>query len=79
MQVAVVLALTDALVAKFGGSDRGLGILIQNGQLNLDSSGMAVVLVMLSLLGIGGTGLVRFVQRRVVDWESKADRPAFEN
>lgn len=73
MQVAVILALIGALVAEFVGSDKGLGILIQSGQLNLDTPGMFVVLVMLSLLGIASTSLVRFVQRRVVFWDAKSE------
>lgn len=75
MQVSVVMALIGALVAEFVGSDRGLGILIQNGQLNLDTPGIFVILIMLSLLGITCTSIVRMVQRKVVFWESKSDRP----
>jgi NitT/TauT family transport system permease protein len=69
MQVAVVMALIGALVSEFVGSDRGLGILIQNGQLNLDTSGIFAVLVILSAMGIGCTAIVRFVASRVVYWE----------
>lgn len=79
MQVSVVMALIGALVAEFVGSDRGLGILIQNGQLNLDTPGIFVILIMLSLLGIAFTSIVRLVQRKVVFWESKSDRPVEVN
>ena len=75
MQVSVVMALIGALVAEFVGSDRGLGILIQNGQLNLDTPGIFVILIMLSFLGIACTTLVRLVQKKVVFWENKTDRP----
>ncbi|WP_417599586.1 ABC transporter permease [Pararhodobacter oceanensis] len=79
MQVSVVLALIGALVAEFVGSDRGLGILIQNGQLNLDTPGIFVILIILSLIGIISTSIVRFAQRKIVFWESGRDRPAGEN
>ena len=79
MQVSVVMALIGALVAEFVGSDRGLGILIQNGQLNLDTPGIFVILIMLSLIGITSTTIVRYVQRKVVFWESKSDRPVDMN
>jgi len=75
MQVAVVMALIGALVAEFVGSDRGLGILIQSGQLNLDTPGIFAVLVVLSALGIGSTALVRFFHGKVVFWERRNDRP----
>jgi len=77
MQVAVILALIGALVAEFVGSDKGLGILIQQGQLNLDTSGMFAVLMILSFLGISSTAIVRFVQRKIVFWES-GDRTAHD-
>lgn len=73
MQVAVILALIGALVAEFVGSDRGLGVLLQSGQLNLDTPGMFVILVMLSLLGIACTSIVRFVHRKVVFWEARTE------
>lgn len=76
MQVSVVMALIGALVSEFVGSDRGLGILIQNGQLNLDTAGIFAVLVILSVMGIGCTALVRAVAGRVVFWERSSDRPA---
>lgn len=78
MQVAVVMALIGALVAEFVGSDRGLGILIQNGQLNLDTPGIFAVLVILSALGIGSTAIVRFFHGKVVFWERRNDRPSGE-
>lgn len=70
LQVAFVMALIGALVAEFVGSDRGLGIIIQNAQVNIDTSGMFAVLVLLSLIGTLGTGIVKLLQRRVVFWES---------
>lgn len=76
MQVAVIMALIGALVAEFVGSDNGLGILIQSGQLNLDTPGMFVVLVMLSVIGIVSTSIVRFAQHRIVFWEAKSDAPS---
>lgn len=69
MQVSFVLALIAALVAEFVGSDNGLGILIQNGQLNLDTPGMFVILFMLSFIGIAGTFLLRLIQQKVVFWQ----------
>jgi NitT/TauT family transport system permease protein len=69
MQVSFVLALIAALVAEFVGSDNGLGILIQNGQLNLDTPGMFVILFMLSFVGIAGTFILRLIQQKVVFWQ----------
>ena len=69
LQVGFVMALIGALVAEFIGSDKGLGIIIQNAQLNIDTAGMFAVLVILSLIGTCGTTAIKFLQRKVVFWE----------
>ena len=70
LQLGVVMALIGVIVAEFVGSDKGLGILLQRSQLNLDTPGMFVVLIFLSLVGIISTAVVKLVQQKVVFWQS---------
>ena len=69
LQISVVLGLIGAVVAEFISSSEGLGYLINASTTNLDTSTMFAALLSLAVLGIGGSQLVRLVQRRLVFWD----------
>ncbi len=74
LQIAVVLALIGAVVGEFVTAKQGLGFLIQSSTLNFDVPTMFAAILTLAMLGIAGTGLVRFSSRRLVFWEQASRR-----
>jgi len=74
LQIAVVFGLIGTVVSEFVASQRGLGVLIQASSSNLDVAGTFAVLVTLALIGVIGSELVRFIQRKVVFWESRVSQ-----
>ncbi|TCT04625.1 ABC transporter permease [Aquabacter spiritensis] len=68
LNVAVILALTGAIVAEFVGAQRGLGVLLLQAQTNLDTAGMLVILVMLAVIGMCANTAVRVIERRATYW-----------
>ncbi|MEP9352437.1 ABC transporter permease [Xanthobacter sp. KR7-65] len=73
LNVAVILALTGAIVAEFVGAQRGLGVLLLQAQTNLDTAGMLVILVMLAIIGMTANTLVRVIERRATSWVSRRE------
>lgn len=73
LNVAVILALTGAIVAEFVGAQRGLGVLLLQAQANLDTAGMLVILVMLAAIGMTASTLVRRIERRATSWVSRRE------
>lgn len=71
LKVAVVLAVTGAIVAEFVGSNAGLGYLLLRASANLDTPLIFSVLVVLSLLGLVFSYLVEFAERLVTPWQRK--------
>jgi NitT/TauT family transport system permease protein len=74
LKVAVVLAVTGAIVAEFVGSNAGLGYLLLRASANLDTPLIFSVLVVLSLLGLVFSSVVEFIERLVVPWHRESDR-----
>lgn len=72
LQIAVALALIGAVVGEFIASSRGLGYLIASATVNMNVSIMFAGVFILSLLGIIGTQIVRFIHRQVVFWDGEA-------
>lgn len=72
LQIAVVLALIGAVVSEFIASSKGLGNVIQAASVNMDVAQMFAALITLAAIGIAGSQLVRFAQRKVVFWERRA-------
>lgn len=68
LNVAVVLALTGAIVAEFVGAQRGLGVLLLQAQTNLDTAAMFAVLVFLAGIGLCANIAVRRLERVVLFW-----------
>ena len=67
----MIFALIGAIVAEFVGSERGLGMLIQSMNFNMDVAGQFSVLFILSLIGLFLNGMITGLRRRVLFW----DRP----
>ncbi len=68
LKVAIVLAVTGAIVAEFVGSNAGLGYLLLRASANLDTALIFAVLVVLSLLGLIFASLVEVAERFVAPW-----------
>jgi NitT/TauT family transport system permease protein len=71
LKVAVVMAVTGAIVAEFIGSNGGLGYLLLRASSLLDTSLIFAVLVVLSLLGLVFTYAVEFLEKVVAPWQRK--------
>ena len=82
LDVAMIFALIGAIVAEFVGAQRGIGMLIQSMNFNMDVSGQFSLLLILSVVGLilnRGIGLIR---RRVMFWdpsEKSALEPATDD
>ncbi len=73
LNVAVVLALTGAIVAEFVGAQRGLGVLVLQAQANLDTAAMFVILIFLAMIGLSANLGVRWLERRVIYWAQRRE------
>lgn len=74
LKVAVVLAVTGAIVAEFVGSNAGLGYLLLRASANLDTPLIFAVLVVLSILGLVFAYIVEFIEKLIAPWQSKSHR-----
>lgn len=73
LNVAVVLALTGAIVAEFVGAQKGLGVLLLQAQTNLDTPAMFAVLVFLAAIGLIANVSVRRIERGVIYWAKRRE------
>lgn len=73
LNVAVVLALTGAIVAEFVGAQRGLGVLVLQAQTNLDTAAMFVILIFLATIGLLANLTVRRIERHVIYWAQRRE------
>ena len=69
LDVAMIFALIGAIVAKFVGAQRGLGMLIQSMNFNMDVSGQFSILLILSLVGLLLNRIITLIRRRVMFWD----------
>ncbi|HET7341611.1 MAG TPA: ABC transporter permease [Methylomirabilota bacterium] len=69
LDVAMIFALIGAIVAEFVGAQRGLGMLIQSMNFNMDVSGQFSILIILSLIGLLLNRAIMLVRRRVMFWD----------
>ncbi len=58
MKVATILAVAGAIVGEFLGSDRGLGYLMLQVQVTLDTAAMFMAVILITLIGMALYGLV---------------------
>lgn len=71
MKVAVVLAVAGAIVGEFLGSDRGLGYLMLQVQVTLDTPAMFMAVVLITLLGVALYGLVMGLERWLIPRDAR--------
>jgi len=66
MKVAAVLAVAGAIVGEFLGSEKGLGYLMLQVQVTLDTAAMFMAVILITLLGVLLYGLVLVLERLIV-------------
>lgn len=66
MKVAAILAVAGAIVGEFIGSERGLGYLMLQVQINLDTATMFMCVLLISLIGMLLYGAVDLLERLVL-------------
>jgi NitT/TauT family transport system permease protein len=66
MKVAAILAVAGAIVGEFLGSDRGLGYLMLQVQVTLDTAAMFMAVILITLLGTLLYGIVLGLERLLV-------------
>jgi len=69
LDVAMIFALIGAIVAEFVGAQRGLGMLIQSMNFNMDVSGQFSILLILSVVGLLLNRGVMMIRKRVLFWD----------
>ena len=67
MKVAAVLAVAGAIVGEFIGSDRGLGYLMIQVQINLDTATMFMAVTIITLIGVAIYGAVAALEWLLVN------------
>lgn len=67
MKVAAVLAVAGAIVGEFIGSDRGLGYLMIQVQINLDTATMFMAVTIITLIGVAIYGTVAVLEWLLVN------------
>jgi NitT/TauT family transport system permease protein len=80
LEIAMIFALIGAIVAEFIGAEKGLGMLIQSMNINVDVAGQFSILLILSAIGLTLNGLVSYARRRLLFWDaaSQGDREALK-
>ncbi len=73
LQIALSFALIGAIVAEFVASKEGIGTVIQQGALAMDTGLVLTGVFILSFMGMIGTAVIRFVHARVVFWEGRGE------
>ena len=76
LEIAMIFALIGAIVAEFIGAEKGLGMLIQSMNINVDVAGQFSILLILSAIGLLLNGIVSFARRRLLFWDAGAERDA---
>jgi NitT/TauT family transport system permease protein len=69
LDVAMIFALIGAIVAEFVGAQRGLGMLIQSMNFNMDVSGQFSILLILSVVGLILNRCIMFIRKRIMFWD----------
>ena len=67
MKVSAVLAVAGAVVGEFIGSEKGLGYLMLQVQINLDTATMFMAVLMITLIGVVLYGFVAFLEWLLVN------------
>ncbi len=72
LEIAMIFALIGAIVAEFIGAEKGLGMLIQSMNINVDVAGQFSILLILSAIGLVLNGIVGMTRRRLLFWDAAA-------
>ena len=73
MKVAAILAVAGAVVGEFLGSDKGLGYLMLQVQVTLDTPAMFMAVIMITLIGMLLYGMVLALERLLVVKDARVD------
>jgi len=73
MKVAAILAVAGAIVGEFLGSDKGLGYLMLQVQVTLDTPAMFMAVIMITLIGMLLYGLVLLLERWLVVQDARVE------
>jgi NitT/TauT family transport system permease protein len=71
MKVGAILAVAGAIVGEFLGSERGLGYLMMQVQVSLDTPAMFMALLLITLVGMSLYGLVMLLERILVTRDAR--------
>lgn len=71
MKVGAILAVAGAIVGEFLGSDRGLGYLMMQVQVSLDTPAMFMALLLITLVGMSLYGLVLLLEHVLVTRDAR--------
>jgi NitT/TauT family transport system permease protein len=71
MKVAAILAVAGAIVGEFLGSDKGLGYLMLQVQVTLDTPAMFMAVLLITLMGMLLYGLVLLLERLLVPKDAR--------
>jgi NitT/TauT family transport system permease protein len=66
MKVGAILAVAGAIVGEFLGSDRGLGYLMLQVQVTLDTAAMFMAVILITIIGVALYGMVLALERLLV-------------
>ncbi|MGE5791770.1 MAG: ABC transporter permease [Bacteroidota bacterium] len=73
MKVAAVLAVAGAIVGEFLASDKGLGYLMLQVQVTLDTPAMFMAVILITLIGVVLYGLVLALERLLVVQDARVE------
>ena len=71
MKVAAILAVAGAIVGEFLGSDKGLGYLMLQVQVTLDTAAMFMAVILITMIGVALYGGVLALERLVVPKDAR--------
>ena len=74
MKVAAILAVAGAIVGEFLGSDKGLGYLMLQVQVTLDTPAMFMAVILITLIGVVLYGMVMGLEKLMVAKDARLDR-----
>jgi NitT/TauT family transport system permease protein len=73
-ELGIVYAFLGAVLAEMTGSQNGIGVMVQQFQINADTQASFAILIVLAIVGLILNSLVRWLHRKVVFWEVQAGR-----
>jgi NitT/TauT family transport system permease protein len=73
MKVAAILAVAGAIVGEFLGSDKGLGYLMLQVQVTLDTPAMFMAVILITLIGMALYGFVLALERLLVVKDARVE------